>query len=37
LPQVYGITEGPGRYGVRLRLLLTLEFWRELAPEGVDL
>ena len=30
----YDITEGPGRYGLRLWMLLTLEIWRRLVIEG---
>ena len=33
----YTITEGPGRYGLRLWMLLTFEIWREQVLEGKGL
>ena len=30
----YNTEEGPGRYGLRLWMLLTLEIWRRIVIEG---
>ncbi|MEX0654222.1 MAG: asparagine synthase-related protein [Phycisphaeraceae bacterium] len=30
----YDTEEGPGRYGIRLWMLLSFEFWRRLVVEG---